>query len=121
MATTTDNPPTIEELEAARERLRDEEERDRRRHEKLDQLFDVPSQLSFNLGAGRGDSPAFGSLKISGSLRVPRDLLYQEHVSVRIIDARGELIATAEATVDWPSFKTKDAMTERIHTAAIDY
>jgi hypothetical protein len=121
MATTTDPPTTTEELDEARDRLR---------HEKLErefdgdpdgQLFEAPSQLSFNLGAGRGNAPAFGTLKITGSLRVPRDLLYQEHVSVRIIDSRGELVAEAEATVDWPAFNTKDTLTERIHTAAIDY
>jgi hypothetical protein len=110
MATT--DVPTREELDEARDRVR---------HENIDQLFDAPSQLSFNLGAGQGNTPAFASLKISGSLRVPRDLLVGEHVSVRIVDANGELIATAEATVDWPSFKTKDTLTERIHTAAVDY
>lgn len=100
-------------LDAARERVRDEE-----------QLFEAPSQLSFDIGAPRRSSPDFATLKIGGTLGVTRDLLYQEHVTVTVTDAHGEVIATQPATIGWPAFKDKTTgeltFTERAHTATVD-
>lgn len=44
MATTTDRPPSTEELDEARDRLR---------RDAIDREFGEPAQLSFDLGAGR--------------------------------------------------------------------
>lgn len=121
MATTTD-APTAEELDEARDRVREElsdEERDQRRHAHL------TPQLSFDLGTGRGDSPDFATVKVGGQLGVERNLRYAEPVTVTITNRHGEVIAEASATIGYPAFKdhfdkygTKTV--ERIHTATVD-
>lgn len=113
MATTTERPPTTEELDEARERLRDE--------------HDGPSlrQLSFDLGTGRGVSPDFASLKFSGDALVGQDLKYEQRVTVTVTDHHGEVICEHAATIGYPAFrdhvdKHGTKMVERIHTAALD-
>jgi hypothetical protein len=115
VSTTTDRPPTREELDEARDRVR---------HENSDQLFDAPSQLSFDLGAGRKDAPDFASLKITGDIGLVADLKRRQNVTVTVTDHLGEVIATRPATITGIAFKDKTdkygTTTERVHTASLD-
>ncbi|MGH2876666.1 MAG: hypothetical protein ACRDLV_10480 [Solirubrobacteraceae bacterium] len=114
MTTTTEAPPTTQQqLDEARDRLR---------HEKLDRFAE---QLTFDVGAGRGDAPDFASLKISGAIGVSADLKRRQGVIVRVMDARnGELICDATATVTSVQFKDatdkNGTTTERVHVAPLD-
>lgn len=104
-------------LNEARDRLRDEDD--------SEQPFDAPSQLSFNIGAGRSDAPDFASLKVSGALGLKADLKRRQSVTVTVTDHLGEVISSKPATVTSIQFKDttdKDhqTTTERIHVAALD-
>lgn len=109
---TETGPFMIDDLDNARERLRAEHD-------------DAPSQLSFDLGMGRRDSPDFATLKVSGSLSVTEDLLYGQHVTITVTDHHGEVLSQETATVGYPAFKAHfdkygTKTVERIHAATID-
>lgn len=84
------------------------------------------SQLSFNLGTGRGLAPDYATLKIKGDMPVKVDLLYGQAVSIQVIDRRsGEMIAEADAGILYPTFVDHfdthgSRIIERKHTASID-
>lgn len=89
------------------------------------QLFDAPSQLSFNLGTGRRDSPDFATVKVAGQLSVDLDLKYAQTVWVRVTGRDGEVISEGTATLGYPAFKDHfdkygSKTVERIHTATLD-
>lgn len=89
-----------------------------------DRLRAEHRQLSFDVGA-RGDAPEFGSLKLSGSLNLTRDLKRRQALTVVVSDPRtGEVICERSATVTAIGFKDSTdkygTTTERQHTATID-
>ena len=90
----------------------------------IGRLRDENTQLSFDLGAGRGGRPDFATVKIAGALTVERDLRYCEHVTITVADMHGEVLCEQQATVGYPAFKDhwdKDGnkSVERLHTATI--
>ncbi len=116
MATTMD-PPTSAELDEARDRLRDDAPDGA--------LFDAPSQLSSDIGAGRKDAPDFATLKVTGDIGLVADLKRRQNITVTVTDHLGEVICSRPATVTSIQFKDKTdqhgvTTTERIHVAAVD-
>lgn len=90
------------------------------RHVAAAAMFDEePIQLSFDVGGG---TPDFASVKVSGAMRLSRQLRKGEEVSIRLISPDGEIIAEADGHVSSVAFKDKRnkfgdvESTERAHT-----
>ena len=82
------------------------------------------SQLSFDLGMRPSNRPDFGTVKVSGSLLVTRDIWFGDDVVVTVTDTHGEVLASGSARCDWPQFRTTTdsyglSSTERKHTVKI--
>jgi hypothetical protein len=80
-------------------------------------------QLSFQVGLP-GNKPDVGSVKVSGSLGVGRDLRRQQEVVVTVALADGTVLASGHGKVTGIGFKdTEDkyglVTTERIHTISL--
>jgi hypothetical protein len=79
-------------------------------------------QLSFNVGLP-SHKPDFGSVKFSGSVRIDQDLRHGQEVVVTVTDPDGEVLATGQGVVGWPTFKDKTdeygTTTERIHVVSV--
>ena len=77
------------------------------------------TQLTFDVG---GATPDFGSIRVTGSMGLARELRKGEFVGIRLITADGEILAEADGHVSAVAFKDKRnkfgdvESTERAHT-----
>lgn len=95
-------------------------------HEPVDIKFpSKKSQLSFEIGGEAVGQRVFGTVSVAGSLQIDRNLDLGDEVSVRVVNAQGEVIASGGAIVGAPNFKTtRDQQgeiiaTERAHKAKV--
>lgn len=83
-------------------------------------------QLTFEIAGIDKDNPEFGSLKLSGTIPLFKDLQRREAVQIVVTDSKGEVLVETSATVTAIHFKDEvdkrgDITTERIHTASVGY
>lgn len=89
--------------------------------------FDIPErrQLSFEVGGDVIGQDLFGTVAISGKVRVERDLDLGDEVQVQVISANGEVLSSVPALIGAPGFREhrdKDGAIiaiERAHRAKV--